>query len=1093
MSAGSSSTMPLAFNGDMIALFGGVGGFLFLVVCVASFFSVRFWLKHKHLVRDLESHGIKIPQHNAEEVSRPRAVLKRTSKIGYAKPRWNLLGSSESFGVAAGEDDMSISENLNQQHRGPEAAKRALARRPLDLRNLKGVAHLSAVLESPQGSHFLSSSPSPPPGLDQSTGTNAPWERNAQYQGVIPPIEANESSAKHRATDLDALSVSQIELRPRPLFSVPAEGPKSEPRVEKKRSKTVTGTVRPSDDVFGISQDAQPGAVRPSMHSRSFSFGSHPPTSMPDGPIPPLPVKSSSRPRSWLNTNVIQRPSSRQSISSMESVGSSLLVGSPRVGRSVSARLRTGANRDWKHTVIFGPRPLRKTMSMHNRAQSWTCQKSLRSMKSVHSCEGQYSVGSSLDQPSRGESQRNSAFEILDNNCQFHEETKTVDDTGSNHYHVPTPRTPPKRESNMHNRMGSHMISSPPLSPRSTGVSSTRSSDGNPFQWDPSPMQTNKPSVLKGSPTARKGHRRQQCVRISVPGTVMSGRAKSPTVSMADILEEGPDQPVVVSNEYNSRPRSLPRPPSVSTFNPDIKLLRGSLTPSSSTLSLVGYSSDNERQTSVIENRASTRLSNISNFKIPSFPSPVKTQPHERNAGPLSYKEPAEEDEPMHDDTGHEEFKLLARPLSGSPPRKHAGRMRRRDEQDDNLKSLFGEDSDAADESANPALQPGEMVLNFDKLIKPTPLRPHLDSRSCSLNLNPCQSSTALPLTYPSNSSPIFHQTTMTHTPSASHHVSAYPTTENPHQSGDPNTSPASSTNPSPVRQSVALLRRMNSDAQRDCATTGLLATRRYLQLDRANSPSPRSRRSRAVGVRSSLSNVIDYVDEEYAEKPGGAAAATEAASNSAAIDGQFRSVHGGNAAGGTMVAPMMLSREDSIMEFQHAVDDMLDGTATGGASEFDIADASAWGLTDVESLLDLHSGDAFSGFQQPTTFSASTDALLVPSLGQPPPLLPPTDNHLVHKMDESEVVSKPSKRMKGNAHEAVSVWEDGETFWNHGFAGTLEQQNGGKSDEDEGEENLNPAAAGLKSTPFKLQVMPPSDENTPTSMYDGYGFLKGC
>ena len=46
-------------------------------------------------------------------------------------------------------------------------------------------------------------------------------------------------------------------------------------------------------------------------------------------------------------------------------------------------------------------------------------------------------------------------------------------------------------------------------------MGSGRSSNGNPFHWDCGPHTLPKHSALKGSPNARKGHRRQSCVRIS--------------------------------------------------------------------------------------------------------------------------------------------------------------------------------------------------------------------------------------------------------------------------------------------------------------------------------------------------------------------------------------------------------------------------------------------------------------------------------------------------------------------------------------------------------------------------------------------------
>ncbi|KAI9830347.1 MAG: hypothetical protein M1819_005728 [Sarea resinae] len=118
--------------------------------------------------------------------------------------------------------------------------------------------------------------------------------------------------------------------------------------------------------------------------------------------------------------------------------------------------------------------------------------------------------------------------------------------------------------------------------PSPSRASSVRSSvaEGNPFHWDTVTLQTGKPSALKGSPRARKGHKRQNCVRISVQAPTVLGLGSSrPCTPM---LEEEPgsdmESPPQKQQQRSARsnpslmgPRLLPRPPSVSTFNPQIK------------------------------------------------------------------------------------------------------------------------------------------------------------------------------------------------------------------------------------------------------------------------------------------------------------------------------------------------------------------------------------------------------------------------------------------------------------------------------------------------------------------------------------------
>ena len=116
------------------------------------------------------------------------------------------------------------------------------------------------------------------------------------------------------------------------------------------------------------------------------------------------------------------------------------------------------------------------------------------------------------------------------------------------------------------------------LSQASTQASSTRSSNGNPFQWNPAPLSSGKPSALKGSPSARKGHRRQNCVRISLAPTILGPLSRPPSSSPSpslihDIQEESPNATSEKRNSIGlgfSNNRSLPTPPSSSTFSPEL-------------------------------------------------------------------------------------------------------------------------------------------------------------------------------------------------------------------------------------------------------------------------------------------------------------------------------------------------------------------------------------------------------------------------------------------------------------------------------------------------------------------------------------------
>lgn len=125
---------------------------------------------------------------------------------------------------------------------------------------------------------------------------------------------------------------------------------------------------------------------------------------------------------------------------------------------------------------------------------------------------------------------------------------------------------------------------------RQHSQASSRSSDRDPFQWDPTPLSsTGKPSALKGSPSARQGHRRKNSVRISLVPTFHGPptRTHSPSfmIENKDDTTEGAsaDKFAAALGLAISSPRGLPTPPSSSMS------LRASLTPTSPTLPLVGY------------------------------------------------------------------------------------------------------------------------------------------------------------------------------------------------------------------------------------------------------------------------------------------------------------------------------------------------------------------------------------------------------------------------------------------------------------------------------------------------------------------------
>jgi hypothetical protein len=146
-------------------------------------------------------------------------------------------------------------------------------------------------------------------------------------------------------------------------------------------------------------------------------------------------------------------------------------------------------------------------------------------------------------------------------------------------------------------------------------------------EWEKSVIGP-KHSILKGSPGARKGHHRQNCVRLStLAPTVLGpgGRSRSTSPSMDGIQEESPDRTIgpVADKHLNGDVTLRPR----TTLDP--LRLRASLTPSSPTLSIVAYQNEplpwnsevNSRRASYRSPGAKSALSReASLFSIPSLP-----------------------------------------------------------------------------------------------------------------------------------------------------------------------------------------------------------------------------------------------------------------------------------------------------------------------------------------------------------------------------------------------------------------------------------------------------------------------------------------
>ncbi|EKG18801.1 hypothetical protein MPH_03927 [Macrophomina phaseolina MS6] len=169
------------------------------------------------------------------------------------------------------------------------------------------------------------------------------------------------------------------------------------------------------------------------------------------------------------------------------------------------------------------------------------------------------------------------------------------------------------------------------LSRTSTNASSSCSSNGNPFQWDPTPMQSGTPAIPKMSPERKKYHRRQNCIRLSLSTMQAGPLMNSDSSVVMHGIEEEPGsthkkKPSEEGEIISLDTRTLPRPPSISVFAPEIRLspthIRASLAPASPTLYLTKH--DQESSDGSLQWRNSG-VSGSSAFSIPTYPSPVNT------------------------------------------------------------------------------------------------------------------------------------------------------------------------------------------------------------------------------------------------------------------------------------------------------------------------------------------------------------------------------------------------------------------------------------------------------------------------------------
>lgn len=650
----NASTMELSIT-TIGAMGAGVGVLVIGLTVFIVILLVRAHKEHKRHMADLEERGYaivetrKVAKRNS--TSKPRAVLRRDTILPFTNSGWGNLTSVETI-------DPPEPRSFPPHYAPPKPAGfvpkpkrlswpflgRRVSGRAIPMRKIRAPV-LSTVLESPKPSPLV-------PVLSGALGEpSSPQRSKSRPSSDQSLLQHHPALREQEQTPEPHTNPVQPETLRRSLTAKPS--PKAD---------TYSRPIR-SQSLAAFPSDGRPGSMtrfpRPQLHERSVSVSSQASGNPPEGGLPILPlgisrIKSESRRRSLLN-----RSPSRQSNSSYESAGSSILAMQPSpIMRSPNSRVQKGAKRDMRNYTVAGPRHLHGMLSPHGKNNS--------SQGSIRSSTARFSSVASATQAEKQGSQ-------LPNSTSFNSMTsvKTAESVNLHRLSSPAPSpfairnaTTPKRRSGSYvtpygspenRRSRSSMILQSgsgnqggpkrQLSQASTRASSTRSSNDNPFQWDPAPVSASKPSALKGSPSARKpGHKRQNCVRISLIPTMLGPQCRSPSPAIHDIAEESPQASSEKVQHVGlgfSNARSAPSPPSTSIFAPELKFnatsIRASLAASSPTLPMANFDhgpigTPVKTQAKPISPEGSPlnlqRLSIGSNLSLPTFPSPCHDLPH---------------------------------------------------------------------------------------------------------------------------------------------------------------------------------------------------------------------------------------------------------------------------------------------------------------------------------------------------------------------------------------------------------------------------------------------------------------------------------
>jgi len=602
------------------AIITGIGVVMLCLLGALIFLLVRAVRAHKRLIADLDERGISLAQAHKEmesdPVARPRAVIKRNTVLPFNKTSgWGTLPSTETFRSA---DSGAVPEHYvppipaNATKRSNLSwpfSKRRMRNRSVQMSKMK-ITRLSTVMESPN------LSPMPP---------------DTSSVGESGQFHARSSGSVSRSPSCQSL------LQQHPAFrhQHQATGP---PGAATRGSVAVKTRPHRAQSVDEISTGQ---TTRPYVKTRSVSLCSRKSGEVPDIMLPPLPSDMSRLESLTKEFEELNRVPSKVSLSSLGSADTAILDNrnSPANSPPAQSRGQKITKPNTKGSAFAGGKNIRDTLDLRAKV-----------LGSRHSSEANTPIKNTTTEATRQsqDEQRSTLMEEL--NIQLPssvESEKSVCIEG-----MPQPATspPPMRNSSSKRKSRTFVSSSgsperqdqPPTNSRMVArrrspkrqdsQASSRSSGGNPFQWDqtPSLYSSTKPSNLKGSPSARRGHGRKNSVRISLVPTIhrSPNRVSSQSLYNQDGFTEAGASENGLGLEWSST-HAISRLPTASTFAPDLKFtatsLRATLTSTSATLPLIGYDQSfvvfpTDQILPPLSDTEQRRLSSGSMFSLSRFP-----------------------------------------------------------------------------------------------------------------------------------------------------------------------------------------------------------------------------------------------------------------------------------------------------------------------------------------------------------------------------------------------------------------------------------------------------------------------------------------